>query len=174
MRKHQELPSSKIVLPAVAIAFALACAVVSVGQVNRNAPRDFDRSRALPTDESRAEVAAHELVSLSADTILDLLRKEPGLLLQVKKALLRKAYEQGRLLDAKDLEDDALFRLIQDDQNVRVLITREIEDRYYIRAKLRREELEQGLILESRSAQAKESSPAVNLNKPRIRKTSSG
>ncbi len=34
------------------------------------------------------------------------------------------------MLDDRDLEDDVLFRLIQDDQNVRVLVTREIESRY--------------------------------------------
>lgn len=163
MRKHQDFPGSKIKLGAIVVAFGLACAVSSVGQVAREALRDPDRSRAFAADDSRAELAADELVSLSADTILDLLRGEPGLLLQVKRALVRKAYEQGRLLDPKDLEDEALFRLIQDDQNVRVLITREIEDRYYIRAKPRREELERGLILESRSAQAKENSPEGRL-----------
>jgi len=113
------------------------------------------RSRAISTDESRAERAAEETVSLSADMIVDLLRKEPGLLLQAKKVLVRKAYEQGRLLDPRDLDDDALFRLIQEDQNVRVLITHEIEDRYYIRAKPTREELERGLVLEPRAPQEK-------------------
>lgn len=122
-----------------------------------------NRSRAISTDESRAEHAAEEMVSLSADTIVDLLRKEPGLLLQAKRALVRKAYEQGRLLDPKELDDDVLFRLIQEDQNVRVLITREIEDRYYIRAKPSREELERGLVLESRSPQGKGASPETQV-----------
>ncbi len=167
MRKHQELPGFRIALGAVAIALGLACAVSSVGQVSRDTTRDSDRSRAFAQDESRAEVAAEELVALSADTITGLLRKEPGLLLQVKRALVRKAYEQGRLLDPKDLDDDALFRLIQDDQNVRVLITHEIEDRYYIRAKPRREELERGLVLEPRSAHAKDSSQEGRLTQAR-------
>jgi len=166
MRKHQELPGLKIALSAIAIAFGLACAVFSPAQVSPGTGRE-PGSRALAADESRAELAAEELVSLSADTIAGLLRKEPGLLLQVKRALVRKAYEQGRLLDPKDLDDDALFRLIQDDQNVRVLITHEIEDRYYIRAKPRREELERGLILEPRSAHAKDSSQEGQLTQAR-------
>jgi len=121
------------------------------------------RSRALTRDESRAERAAEEMVSLSADTIVSLLRKEPGLLLQVKRVLVRKAYEQGRLLDPNDLDDDALFRLIQEDSSVRVVITREIEDRYYIRAKPTREELERGLVLEPRPPQEKGGSPETQV-----------
>ena len=163
MRNLQNCPGFKAALSAVVIALGLSCTFSSWGQVTRDTARDPDRSRALPPDQSRAEQAAEESVSLSADTILGLLRAEPGLLLQVKRALVRKAYEQGRLLDPKDLEDEVLFRLIQEDQDVRVLITREIEDRYYIRAKPRREELERGLILESRSTQAKENPPEGQL-----------
>lgn len=109
----------------------LSCAV-SLAQTSR---------RAFSLDQSRAEVAAEELVALSADTIMNLLRAEPGLLLEVKKILVRKAYEQGRLLHAKELDDEALFRLIQDDANIRILITHEIEDRNYISLKPSREEL---------------------------------
>ena len=82
-------------------------------------------------------------VSLSASTITEILRREPGLLLEFKKLLVRKAYEQGRLLDPADLSDEALFRLLGEEENIRVLATREIEDREYIRAKPTKEELEQ-------------------------------
>ena len=85
---------------------------------------------------------AEERVSLSADRILDILQQEPGLLLQVKKMLVRKAFEQGRLLDPADLTDEALFRLVREDENIRILATREIEDRSYIRAKPTKEEIE--------------------------------
>lgn len=92
-------------------------------------------------DHSRAERDAEQRVSLSADKILQLLQQEPGLLLQIKKALVRKAYEQGRLLDPADLTDDALFRLLREDDNVRILATQEIEDRAYIRPKPSKEEV---------------------------------
>jgi len=95
---------------------------------------------------SRAEQAANELVSLSADKIISLLRDEPGLLLRAKKILVMKAYEQGRLLDPEDLTDNALFRLVREDEHTRVLITQEIERRYYIRARPTKDELRQGLI----------------------------
>jgi protein involved in polysaccharide export with SLBB domain len=104
--------------------------------------------------ESRADRAAEETVSLSADQIFSLLRTETGLLLEVKKALVRTAFEQGRLLDPQDLTDEALFRLIREDESVRVLVTREIVDRYYLRAKPTKDELRRGLVSEPLRGQA--------------------
>jgi protein involved in polysaccharide export with SLBB domain len=100
--------------------------------------------------KNRAAQEAEEKVSLSADKIVEILRDEPGLLLQVKKLLVMKAYEQGRILDPKDLTDEALFRLLREDDNIRVLATREIEDRYYVRVKPSREEIERENELDAR------------------------
>ncbi|MGA9544072.1 MAG: SLBB domain-containing protein [Candidatus Sulfotelmatobacter sp.] len=93
-------------------------------------------------------------VSLSAATIIDILRQEPGLLLEVKRILVRKAYEQGRLLDPADVTDDALFQLLRDDNNVRVLATQEIERREYVRAKPTRQELEKDRIAKTPGSRA--------------------
>lgn len=103
--------------------------------------RGYDRTKAVPMDQSRAEQEADRLVSLSPDKIIDLLMKEPGLSLECKKLLVRTAYAQGRLLDPSDLTDDAVYRLVREDINTRILFTHVIEDRYYIRAKPTKEEL---------------------------------
>lgn len=116
---------------------ALAGSAVAWGQQ----PSSYAGRSAIDQANSRAEQEAEQMVSLSADKITQILQAEPGLLLQVKKAIVRKAFEQGRVLDPDDLTDDAVYRLIREDQNVRVLATREIEDRSYIRAKPTREEL---------------------------------
>lgn len=105
----------------------------------------YTPSTLIDPAQSRAEKEAEQLVSLSADQIIQILHEETGLLLQVKRALVRKAYEQGRILDPSDLTDDALYRLITEDQNVRVIATHEIEDRLYVRAKPTQEELAQDL-----------------------------
>lgn len=105
----------------------------------------YDHKSAIDQAHSRAEQEAEQLVSLSADKIISLLRQETGLLLQVKKALVRKAFEQGRVLDPSDLTDDKVFALLREDENTRVIATREIEDRYYIQAKPTREELVRSL-----------------------------
>jgi protein involved in polysaccharide export with SLBB domain len=93
--------------------------------------------------EDRAEREAEQMVSLSAEAIHQILQREPGLLLEVKKTLVRKAYEQGRLLDPNDLTDETLYALLQQDNNLRILATREIEARMYVRAKPRIDEMRQ-------------------------------
>jgi len=126
----------------VALCLWLAASTFASSQQQRFS---YTPSTAIDQSDSRAEHEAEQLVSLSADKITEILRDEPGLLLQVKKTVVRKAFEQGRVLDPNDLTDDALFRLIREDQNVRVIATREIEDRSYIRAKPTREELARNL-----------------------------
>src|SRR5438093_8596634 len=117
------------------LGFALIASAVGQSRVAS------DHSTALDQADSRAEREAAQLVSLSPEKIISLLREEDGLMLEVKKLLVRKAFEQGRILDPEDLTDEALFQLVRDDQKIRVLVTQEIEDRAYVRAKPTREEL---------------------------------
>jgi polysaccharide export outer membrane protein len=105
--------------------------------------RDYDRTRAVPMQQSRAQAEADQMVALSSEKIISLLTAEPGLLLKCKKLLVRTAFEQGRVLSQEDLTDDAVFQLIRDDLKVRSQFTQEIEDRYYVRAKPTQQELEQ-------------------------------
>jgi len=121
---------------ALLLSVIVALTSISIGQ---NVPLQ-NRRTALDESTSRAEFEAEQQVSLSPTKIIELLQEETGLLLQVKKLLVRKAYEQGRVLAPQDLTDDALYRLIREDESIRVLITREIEDRFYIRAKPNGEE----------------------------------
>jgi protein involved in polysaccharide export with SLBB domain len=98
------------------------------------------RKSAVPQANSRAQEEADQMVSLSADKIISILSDEPGLLLECKRLLVRTAYEQGRLLDQQDLDDESVFRLVRQDVNIRVMFTHEIEDRSYVRAKPNRQE----------------------------------
>lgn len=127
---------------AASLALILACTSPTWGQQQRFA---YSPSTAIDQANSRAEHEAEQMVALSADKIVQILRDETGLLLQVKKALVRKAYDQGRILDPNDLTDDALFDLIRLDQNVRIIATQQIEDRSYIRAKPTKEEIARNL-----------------------------
>ena len=122
----------------------------------------------LSPEKVLAQVDSHERdtepkISLSAGAIIEILRREPGLLLEVKRSLVRKAYEQGRLLDPADLTDDALFQLLREDDNARVLATQEIENREYVRPKPTRREMEKdriGRVLAPESAKAAGSAAA--------------
>jgi protein involved in polysaccharide export with SLBB domain len=101
-----------------------------------------DSRNPFAVSRSRADQQADEMVALSPDKIVDLLKQEPGLLLVAKKLLVKKAFEQGRLLDPADLTDEALFRLIRTDYHIDVLITQEVVDRGYIRPKPGQEEIQ--------------------------------
>src|SRR5580692_875315 len=125
----------------ISLCIGLALCATAWGQQ----PAAYSRSTAIDQKNSRAEHEAEQMVSLSADRILFILRDEPGLLLQIKKALVRKAFEQGRILNPDDLTDDALFSLIRQDDNIRIIATHEIVDRSYIKAKPTREELARDL-----------------------------
>lgn len=94
-----------------------------------------DSRATTTTTPSRADTAADDLISLSPDAVLKIFRDSPGLLLEFKRTLVRKAYEQGRLLDPDSLTDDAVFDLVRNDFHIRVLATQEIEKRSYVRAK---------------------------------------
>ncbi|HEV2698458.1 MAG TPA: SLBB domain-containing protein, partial [Terriglobales bacterium] len=109
---------------------------------------------------TRAEQEAEQRVALSPDKIVELLRQEPGLLLEVKKMLVRKAYEQGRILDPEDLTDEALFELLRQDNTICVLATREIEDREYVKAKPTREQIERQHEIDLRLGLTRTNNPA--------------
>jgi protein involved in polysaccharide export with SLBB domain len=138
-------------------------AVIAAPQTVPSAPSAF---------KARAELEAEQKVAVSPDNIIELLRLEPGLLLEVKKMLVRKAYEQGRILDPEDLTDDALFELLRQDHNICMLATHEIEDREYVRAKPTREEIKRQRELDARfgisrvSSAPPQNSAETNLQKP--------
>ncbi len=70
--------------------------------------------------------------ALTPDVIVQLLQSEPALKLQVKRVLIQKALDQGRLLAEEDLGDNDLYALIRDDLNIRKIASDEIEKRHYL------------------------------------------
>lgn len=158
----------RTVLTLATLVFVLLCSVESWSQQQR---LSYTPSTLIDPAQSRAEKEAEQLVSLSADQIIQILHEETGLLLQVKRALVRKAFEQGRILDPNDLTDDALYRLITEDQNVRVIATHEIEDRSYVRAKPTREQLARDLPCRQAIAAAAEQTkqPGVTTTTPDVK-----
>jgi protein involved in polysaccharide export with SLBB domain len=144
-----------------------AIAVVVVGTMSLCVParaQSYSSDRA-GVQKSRAEQEADAKVAFSAETIIGILRHEPGLLLQVKKVLVREAYEQGRVLEESDLTDDKVFQLLRENQQIRVLATHEIEDRAYIRAKPTQAQIERENALAAQYGVASGMSvPPSNLN----------
>jgi polysaccharide biosynthesis/export protein len=125
-----------ITLPAVALLCLVSLNALAQNSTNNNETVYGSR------EPSQAQKEADRLATLAPERIITILGSEPGLLLQVKKRLVKMAFEQGRILDEQDLTDEALYRLIRQDVNIRAIATREIEDRNYIRPKPTRAELD--------------------------------
>jgi protein involved in polysaccharide export with SLBB domain len=136
------MKASRIFPIAVLVFSFLGSANTFAQDRDSNSSPDYNpRTRAIDEPDSRAEKEAERLVSLPPERIVLLLQQEPGLFLEVKKMLVRRAYSQGRVVEEKELTDTAIFRLIRDDEEVRSLVTQQIVDRGYVRAKPTREEL---------------------------------
>jgi polysaccharide biosynthesis/export protein len=116
------------------------------------AGRYTQKKQAIEDADSRAEKEAERLVSLPPEKIILLLTQEPGLSLEIKKMLVRRAYAQGQILDPNELTDEAVFRLVRDDDEVRALITQQIVDRGYVRAKPTGRELQRAFEQQQRLA----------------------
>ncbi|MFZ0762119.1 MAG: SLBB domain-containing protein [Candidatus Sulfotelmatobacter sp.] len=159
---------SRILCRLPGLASASLCLVLAYAALGWSQQRPLSTpSTAIDQADSRAEKEAEQMVSLSADNIIALLRQETGLLLQVKKAVVRKAFEQGRIVDPADLTDDGLFTLIREDENTRVIATHEIQDRYYIQAKPTREEMVRSIpCRESTASDLQTSSAASKVQTP--------
>src|SRR5207248_1870579 len=71
-------------------------------------------------------------VSLTAEQITTLLRKDAGFTLYIKKLLVQKAYDQGRFLALQEFGDEDLYRLVREDATIRTIITTEAEQRGYV------------------------------------------
>ena len=142
MRSKKRTPKFLSLVLALTAGVAFAQQGINVPSRSGTGNAEYDRTKAVPTEKSRAQQEADQLVALSADKIISLLTDEPGLFLECKKILVRTAFNQGRVLEEEDLTDDNVFRMVREDHNVRVLFTREIEDRYYVRAKPRKEDLD--------------------------------
>jgi protein involved in polysaccharide export with SLBB domain len=112
----------------------LTCVLLTVATAATAAPQA--KSRAVDQEEQ----SLADQVTLAPDKIIELLRQEPGLMLEVKKALVRKAYQQGRLLDPAELTDAIMIQMVLDDNSVRVIATQQIQDRMYLRARPRADE----------------------------------
>ncbi len=152
----EQLMNVRSLLPIVCTLLMLVVCADQIAAQQREYPESEDRisrTRAIDQSESRAEKEAERLVSLSADKIIILLQQEPGLLLEVKKMLVRQAYAQGQIIDPKELTDEFAFRRIREDEEARALITQQIVDRGYIQAKPTREELAREYAEEQRLAQ---------------------
>src|SRR5437879_5720526 len=104
MKNHLRINRGRVCLFLMLLAFPSVLA----GQERTHQSGSYNgRTHAIDEANSRAAQEAEQMVSLSADKIIAILRNKPGLLLEVKKMLVKNTYEQGRILDPDDLTDES-------------------------------------------------------------------
>src|SRR5438876_2872953 len=143
-------PSHILVVTLAVSLFGGELCTLAQDRDSNDGPDYASRTHALDEPDSRGEKEAERLVSLPPEKVVLLLQQEPGLFLVIKKMLVRRAFAQGRVVDQKELTDDAIFRLVRDDEEIRSLVTKQIVDRGYVRAKPTREEMARELADEQR------------------------
>jgi protein involved in polysaccharide export with SLBB domain len=117
------------------IFFLVLCFALFVSTVVIAQPQEQYSTQRGVRDADHEEQSLVDQVTLAPEKIVELLRQEPGLMLEVKKSLVRKAYQQGRLLDPAELTDAVVIQLVLEDNNVRILATQQIQERSYLRAR---------------------------------------
>src|SRR5690349_13463310 len=127
-------PSAAISTFILAFTFQVFCLAQSVDPYAEGRDKDSaleNYRTVLQTRNATPDADA----ALTPDVIIQLLRIEPALKLQVKRVLIQKALDQGRLLAEEDLDDTELYSLIRDDLTIRKIASDEIEKRHYLTLK---------------------------------------
>src|SRR5690349_14215058 len=113
------------------LGFPRASQAQSVDPYQESRDKDSARQNYRAVEQNRSATPDAD-AALSSDVIIQLLRSEPALKLQVKRVLIQKALDEGRLLAEEDLGDTDLYGLIRDDLTIRKIASDEIEKRHYI------------------------------------------
>ncbi|HZU23043.1 MAG TPA: SLBB domain-containing protein [Terriglobales bacterium] len=115
---------------------SISAAAHAAAGVAQSAPTRAEAEQLAAAQQGQARIPdrmpAIEGVAADAPTLITFLKADPGLTLHIKRLLIEKAYDMGRLLAEADFKDEDLYRLIEEDENVRTFVTRDLEQRGYI------------------------------------------
>lgn len=112
---------------------AVACAVLLWGATASAQQRRNESSTVPPTDLALDNL---ELVGASEAQIGDVLRKDPGLLVELKRWVAKDAADRGQVVQDSDLSDGAIFTRLSSDQKFRAVATRLLQRYGYLLPKL--------------------------------------
>ena len=124
----------------VVVVLALFCAHPAASQ-------EHERASDLGTDNL-------DLVSASAAEIREVLAKDPGLLVELKRLIAKEATERGQLVVEQDLEDPAILDRLGTDNRFRALATRLLQRYGYLSPQINPQSpagQEQNLVLKARA-----------------------
>ena len=85
--------------------------------------------RERPSDWDRDNL---DLVSASAVQIREVLEKDPGLMMELKRLMAKQATDRGQIVSEQDLEDGAILDRLETDTHFRALATRLLQRYGYL------------------------------------------
>ena len=109
----------------------LFCAALLAGPLRAAAQ---EQDTAVPPAVSSADIVSDNLeqVAASADQILEVLKKDPGMMVELKRLLAQDAGASGQILDESDLTDAAVGDRLRGDLHTRMLATRLLQRYGYL------------------------------------------
>ncbi len=151
----------------IAVAIGFAAVSIPAQQVNRQTPEPLERERSAalqqrdqsydpPERERPSDLATDnsDMVSASMSQIRDVLAKDPGLLMELKRLMAKQATERGQIVAEQDLEDDVIMDRLGTDKQFRALATRLLQRYGYLTPQmnpLSPEGQEQELLMKARA-----------------------
>jgi protein involved in polysaccharide export with SLBB domain len=102
-------------------------------QQQQNQQRDDSSYRAPKMQYSELEKGNLSRVAASAPQIKEVLIKDPGLLVEVKRWIAKEASDNGQIISDEDLSDDAVFDRLVNDVAFRSVVTRLVQRYGYLR-----------------------------------------
>ena len=144
--------ATPLLLAGPALTLVLTLMLTSVAS-----PQDRQRNSApiQPRPQSSDWVKDNlDLVSASAKEIRDVLSRDHGLMVELKRLMAREAAERGQIVAEEDLEDAAIFERLDGDSHFRALATRLLQRYGYFTPRVNPNSIlaqEQDLLLRARA-----------------------
>ena len=148
------------------VGFATASAAPAQEHERTSQPQEHERTSQPQERERASEPLEHErasdwgtdnleLVSASAAQIRDLLTKDPGLMVELKRLMAKEATDKGQIVAEQDMADLAILDRLENDPRLRALATRLLQRYGYLTPQINTqspEGQEQDLVRKARAA----------------------
>ena len=116
--------------------FGFGVVLLAAQQEHSEASEPLERQRASDSREREQvpdlDTDNLDLVSASAAQIREVLDKDPGLMMELKRLMAKQATDRGQIVSEQDLEDGAILDRLDTDTHFRALATRLLQRYGYL------------------------------------------
>jgi len=127
-------PPGALALTRRIVTGALVTFLVAVLAASAATPQKQGQASEQPERERASDWATDNLdqVSASVAQIRDVLTKDPGLMVELKRLLAKQATEKGQIVTERDMADSAILDRLENDSRFRALATRLLQRYGYL------------------------------------------